>query len=76
VLKVDAPEQAAQVVLTLTGGLGDTVGHLLELFTVWSAALALADLRRLQVETTDLSELDVVKVELGQPVMVTFKALA
>lgn len=37
--------------------------------------LTLADLSRLQVETTDLSERDVVRVEVGQPVSVFVKSL-
>lgn len=37
--------------------------------------LALADLDRLRVDTTDLSERDVPKVEVGQPVTVYVKAL-
>jgi multidrug efflux pump subunit AcrA (membrane-fusion protein) len=39
------------------------------------AALTLADLSRLQVETTDLSERDVVRVQIGQPVTVRVDAL-
>lgn len=39
------------------------------------AILALADLSRLRVETTDLSERDVMKVRLGQEVSVFVKAL-
>ena len=38
-------------------------------------ALVLADLEHLRVETTDLSERDVPKVEIGQPVTVLVKAL-
>jgi multidrug efflux pump subunit AcrA (membrane-fusion protein) len=38
-------------------------------------ALLLSDLQDLRVETTDLSELDVPKIETGQPVTVIVKAL-
>ncbi len=37
--------------------------------------LTLADLSRMQVETTDLSERDVVRVAVGQPVLVLIDAL-
>ena len=37
--------------------------------------LSVADLQHLRVETTDLSELDVVNIRLGQPVTVLIKAL-
>jgi multidrug resistance efflux pump len=37
--------------------------------------LSMVDLKNLQVETTDLSERDVVKVKVGQPVTVFVKAL-
>ena len=38
--------------------------------------LVLADLDHLRVETTDLSERDVTKIEIGQPVSVLIKALS
>jgi hypothetical protein len=37
--------------------------------------LVLSDLKNLRVETTDLSELDVVNVQKGQPVTVLVKAM-
>jgi multidrug resistance efflux pump len=37
--------------------------------------LRLANLDSLQVETTDLNEIDVARIELGSPVTVTFDAL-
>jgi HlyD family secretion protein len=37
--------------------------------------LTLADLQHLQVETTDLNEIDVARVKVGDPVLVTFDAL-
>ena len=46
-----------------------------EMVIVGQAALTLADLNRLQAETTDLSERDVVRVKVGQPVNVTVDAL-
>jgi len=45
----------------------------------WAAAgqvvVIVADLERLRVETTDLSERDVIRVRIDQPVTVTLKAL-
>lgn len=38
-------------------------------------ALVLADLKQLRVETTDLNEIDVARINLGDPVSVTFDAL-
>ncbi|NPV76434.1 MAG: HlyD family efflux transporter periplasmic adaptor subunit [Anaerolineae bacterium] len=38
-------------------------------------AILLADLSKLQVETTDLSEIDVAQVEVGNPATITFDAL-
>lgn len=38
-------------------------------------AILLADLSKLQVETTDLSEIDVAQVEAGNPATITFDAL-
>ena len=37
--------------------------------------ILLADLSRLRVETTDLSEIDVAQIDIGEPVIVTFDAL-
>jgi len=39
------------------------------------ALLLLADLQNLRVETTDLSEIDVARLQVGDPVKVTFDAL-
>ncbi len=39
------------------------------------AAVVLADLSRLRVETTDLSEIDVAQIDVGETVIVTFDAL-
>jgi HlyD family secretion protein len=37
--------------------------------------LTIADLNHLQVETTDLNEIDVARIRIGDPVLVTFDAL-
>lgn len=46
-----------------------------EWVTPGQPVLVLSDLNTLRVETTDLSELDVPRVEIGQPATVTIKAL-
>lgn len=46
-----------------------------EWITVSQPAILLADLTDLQVETTDLSEIDVAQVQVGNPASVTFDAL-
>jgi multidrug resistance efflux pump len=46
-----------------------------EMLTPGQAVLTLGDLGTLHVETTDLSEADVARVAVGQPVNVTFDAL-
>ena len=46
-----------------------------ELVQSGQIVLTLADLSRMQVETTDLSERDVVRVAVGQPVLVLIEAL-
>ena len=49
--------------------------HESEWVTPGQTVLVLSDLQNLRVETTDLSERDVPKVEIGQPVTVTIEAL-
>lgn len=46
-----------------------------EWITIGQPAFLLADLSDLQVETTDLSEIDVAQVEVGNPASITFDAL-
>jgi len=46
-----------------------------EWISVSQAAILLADLNDLQVETTDLSEIDVAQVQIGDPASITFDAL-
>jgi HlyD family secretion protein len=65
--------------LQLTAPFAGTVGNVYaregELLTTGQTALALGDLSSLRVETTDLSEVDVARVTVDQPVNVTFDAL-
>ena len=49
--------------------------HESEWVTAGQVVLTLSDLQVLRVETTDLSELDVPKIKIGQPVDVLIKAL-
>ena len=46
-----------------------------EMVLLGQTAVTLADLSRLRVETTDLSERDVARVAAGQPVVVYVEAL-
>lgn len=72
--------RAALADLQLTAPIAGTVAELTIHAGEWAAPgqplLLLVDLRRLRVETTDLSELDVPRVAIGQPAQVTVKALA
>jgi multidrug resistance efflux pump len=57
------------------GSIGKLTVHTGDWVSSGQLILAMVDLGNLQVETTDLSERDVVKVKIGQPVMVYIKAL-
>lgn len=74
-----AASQAALADLEFKAPVAGTVAvlnlHPGEWVTLGQPALVLVDLSRLQVETTDLSERDVPKVSIGQPAVVTIKAL-
>jgi len=71
--------QAALDKTQLTAPFAGTVGAVYaragEMLAPGQTALALGDLTILRVETTDLSEVDVARVSVGQPVNVTFDAL-
>ncbi len=74
-----AASQAALDHLTLTAPFAGTIAEVKVSSGEWLIAgqpvLLLADLDNLRVETTDLSERDVPKVEVGQAVTVSIKAL-
>lgn len=57
------------------GTVGAVFVHQGELLTPGQPALIIGDLSTLRVETTDLSELDVARLQPGQTVVVTFDAL-
>jgi HlyD family secretion protein len=57
------------------GVVGEVMVRQGERVTAGQALVTLGDLETLRVETTDLSELDVARLEAGQPVTVTFDAL-
>ena len=71
--------QSALAGLDLTAPFGGTVSNVAANSGEWvspgQVILVLADLKRLRVETSDLSERDVMKVEKGQEVSVFVKAL-
>ncbi len=71
--------KAAQEDLILSAPFNGTVSKLYINQNEWISpgqpVLQLADLDHLQVETTDLSEIDVARIEVGNPVIVTFDAI-
>jgi multidrug efflux pump subunit AcrA (membrane-fusion protein) len=71
--------QAALDKTQLTAPFAGTVGSVYaragEMLAPAQTALALGDLTLLRVETTDLSEVDVARVSVGQPVHATFDAI-
>lgn len=64
-----------QLVAPFDGTVGTVFVHVGELATPGQPAIALGDVTALRVETTDLSEIDVVRVSIGSPATVTFDAL-
>jgi len=74
-----AAAQAALLDLDLRAPFAGTVSELYVHANEWAnpgqPVLLLADLSRLRVETTDLNEIDVARLEPGSPVVVTFDAL-
>ncbi len=74
-----AAAQAALRQLTLTapftGTVGDVKIHSGEWVIPGQAILSLVDLANLRVETTDLSELDIPDIQIGQQAVVVIKAL-
>lgn len=71
--------QAALDKLQLKAPFAGTVGNVYvrvgEMLTPGEQVLTLGDLASLRVETTDLAEVDVARVIVGQPVNVTFDAI-
>ncbi len=71
--------KAAQEDLNLSAPFDGTVSNMYVNQNEWISAgtpvLQLADLDRLQIETTDLSEIDVARIEVGSPAIVTFDAI-
>jgi multidrug efflux pump subunit AcrA (membrane-fusion protein) len=74
-----AAAEAALANLEIQASFAGTVSEVYIRDSEWvsmgAPVLLLADLAGLQVETTDLSELDVARIEVGDPVTVTFDAL-
>ena len=65
-----------QLVMPFDGTVGAVLVRQGELVTPGQSLLMVGDVRTLRVETTDLSELDVARLREGQPVTVTFDAVA
>ena len=64
-----------QIVAPFDGTAGTVLARQGELALPGQPIVTLGDLTSLRVETTDLSEVDVARVKVGQPVKVTFDAL-
>lgn len=82
VLQAEAALEAAHVAVgqaTLTAPFAGTVGQTYfdigEVVTPGQPIVTLGDLSQIRIETTDLRETDVARVEVGQPVDVTFDSL-
>jgi HlyD family secretion protein len=82
VAQLQAAAELAQAALDktqLTAPFAGTVGNVYaragEMLAPGQTAFALGDLTLLRVETTDLSEVDVARVVVGQPVNATFDAI-
>jgi HlyD family secretion protein len=58
-----------------SGTVSDIIVNIGEMVSPGQTAVTVADLSSLQVETTDLNELDVARITVGSPVTVTFDAL-
>ena len=82
VAQMRAAAELAQAALDKTllkspfgGTVGGVYGRVGEIMSPGQPVLSLGDLTVLRVETTDLSEVDVARVTVGQPVSVTFDGL-
>ena len=82
VAQMRATAELAQATLDKTqlkapfgGTVGSVYARVGEMLSPGQAVVALGDLSGLRVETTDLSEVDVARVAVGQPVNVTFDGL-
>ena len=66
---------AAHVFAPYAGTIVDIYARDGEMLAPGQAVLLLADLSTLQVETTDLSEVDAARIQIGDPVVISFDAL-
>jgi HlyD family secretion protein len=71
----EAQLKKLSVVAPIAGTVSKINAHVGEWVAPGQVLLVLSDLKTLRIETTDLSELDVVNVTEGQPVTVIIKAL-
>ena len=82
VAQMQAAVELAQAALDKTqlkapfaGTVGNVYARVGEMLTTGQTVIAVGDLASLRVETTDLSEVDVARVTVGQAVNVTFDGL-
>ncbi|MEA3350943.1 MAG: efflux RND transporter periplasmic adaptor subunit [Chloroflexota bacterium] len=76
--QLDAAESALEYLelkAPFNGTIGDLYIHTGEWVTIGQPVLLLADLNRMQIETTDLNEIDVARITIGDSAIVTFDAL-
>jgi HlyD family secretion protein len=73
--QAQAVRQQAEIVAPFDGTISDVLIHSGQYVTAGQPIVALGDLGRLQVETTDLNEKDVAGLAIGDKVSVTFDAL-
>ncbi|MFO7696369.1 MAG: HlyD family efflux transporter periplasmic adaptor subunit, partial [Anaerolineae bacterium] len=73
---LEQAEAALSIVAPFDGVIAQVQARSGEAIGALQPVLVLADLSRLQVVTTDLSEVDVLKIRVGQPVRVVLDALA
>jgi multidrug resistance efflux pump len=64
-----------ELLVPFAGTVGDIYVHTGEWVSLGQPVLLLADLSHLQIETTDLNEIDVAQIEVGDKAIVTFDAL-
>ena len=74
-LSAEAKYDDLDLIAPFDGIVSDTFIRAGEWVVQGQPIILLADLNQLQIETTDLNEIDAARVEIGSPVIITFDAL-
>lgn len=77
-IQLDAAQATLEdlyIIAPFDGTVSELNVHRSEWLIPGQPVLTIADLNHLQVETTDLNEIDVARIKVGDPVLVTFDAL-